>query len=731
MMLKQRLARVLMVTVVVGTGARCNKPEITGIEIVPSKVMVGSANSATTFKLEARLWGGPSDDRWSIDGEDGYKNVHWKSSQSWLHISDDGYEATASIDPNIAPTGSAFVTIQAGGKKTEPGAEIKVIPQSVSGSDVLTSKYSPAEVPSVVVVNGKRNVAGPCSVTLSAYVRRAVVGPVAAPCDGSDGSWGAAVLAIDQGTTFMPVGWTIDGDPVKAEVNQGPLRTIPVALRIMVAPNELVSTDPAVLQDDVLAIALADLAVANALLAENRTGIRLGLIDTQKIPVGGPTLIGDCVAGDALPGTVDYPGVLNVYYLNRLGNFRALTCNRHKERPEDVIYVAWEENPHFSTTLMHEIGHSLGQVTPGDGHTEFVGGLDGTNVMASGEHHDNPSGRHSLTIGQVFRMNAESASWLNLAKDLSDPPQDVRPAPTTRLDCQCGHQDPAGRCPRVREDVTAPSGTPSVAMPWHCYDEVRLVPMESGTEGTIPNDESPVAIVAGRIWRGFPGCENDRPASSRREFGVTYLVIDNIARAGSCPSWVAVFFRGAGVVHQSLDGALRIWTPSRDRGLVKYGVPPKKPVHVHVFNAPADVDQDIEFAGETFGPTNRSGIDLLFAPPATGTCPQGSPSVSNIYLCYGATGPSEANILAAGVVKVRSNPRIESTAAHYIGRVLGLPVVSAPDEGLFPSNVMRRRPEDRGPRLTLGQVYHLHVGFGSLPACTTGNCPSLAADILR
>ncbi|MEA2724524.1 MAG: hypothetical protein QOH59_2295, partial [Gemmatimonadales bacterium] len=401
------------------------------------------------------------------------------------------------------------------------------------------------------------------------------------------------------------------------------------------------------------------------------------------------------------------------------------------ERLHDVIYVAWEENPHFSTTLVHEIGHSLGQVTPGDGHTEFVGGLDGTNVMASGEHDDNPTGRYHLTVGQVFRMNAESASWLNLAKDLSDPPQDVRPTTAPRLDCQCGHQDPAGRCPRVGDDVAAPSGAPSVAMPWHCFDEVRLVPMESGTEGTIPNDESPVGIVAGRIWRGLPGCQTDRPASSRREFGATYLAIENIARPGGCPSWVAIFFRSAGVVHQPLEGATRVWTPSFDHSLVRYELPAQNPLLVQVYNAPAGEDEDIGFARETFGPTNRSGIGVQFPPPTTGTCPPGNPSSSDIYLCYVPTGPSEAKILSSRVIEIRSDKRTKSTASHYIGQVLGLPVVSAADEGLFPGNVMRRLPGDRGPRLTLGQVYHIHVGFGSLPACTAGSCPSLAADVLR
>ncbi|MEA2722629.1 MAG: hypothetical protein QOH59_400, partial [Gemmatimonadales bacterium] len=67
--MRGHLTSVLVVVAAVGTAGKCNdQPEVTAIEIVPSKVMVGSANAATTFKLEARLWGGPPEDRWSING---------------------------------------------------------------------------------------------------------------------------------------------------------------------------------------------------------------------------------------------------------------------------------------------------------------------------------------------------------------------------------------------------------------------------------------------------------------------------------------------------------------------------------------------------------------------------------------------------------------------------------------------------------------------------------------
>jgi hypothetical protein len=712
-----RLAAILAIT-----ASGCDdRPDVSAIEIVPSKLVVGSdPGGPTTFRLEARLWGGPPDHRWSIVESDGYHNLHWKSDQSWLHVNGDGFHATVSVDANAAPSGPARVTIKAGGKKTEPGAEITVVPQTVTGQDVLSAKYAPDRPPDVAVVNGKRTPGGPCTVTVAAFVSRTPVGPVVEPCDPPNDGWGAAVLAMNRGSAFKPVTWTTGADGVDAGAAQGSLRTIPLALRIMVAPSELEATDLATLQDDALAMALADLEVAQSILAENRVGIQLSLIESKKVDVTSPTVVGDCRAGDALSGE-DRAGLLNVYYVNRLGFSRAMACARHQRRGHDAIYIGWEENPHFANTLVHEVGHALGLMLPGDGHADMVPSLGGTNVMWSGENDDDPEGRRHLTVGQVFRTNAEHGSWLNVGKDLSDPPQPLREQSATRLTCQCGPEDPSGPCPRSAEDIATSSTAPGMAKPWDCNDEVRLAPTPSP-------EESLAGIVAGRSWAPPAGCRTGLPATSNSRLGATYLRFENLYRPGDCPSWIAVFFRQGGVVLKSLAEPSPVWTPNANLWKVEYAPAPPRTIPVQLVDAPDDVNPERQYAEETFGSANPTGIQLQFVPP-DGDCGT-SPPAPRIRICYIDDGGSaEATIPLSRVIKIQTDKRTPSTMAHFLGRVLKIPVADPPAESAYSGNVMQPDPAKRGRRLTLGQLYRMHVELGSFPACATGTCPSLTADL--
>lgn len=722
------------VTLVVFAGASCKKPPVIEIEIVPSRVMVDPhPTNPTTFELEARLWTGSPADRFSITEGDGYDNLHWKSSDpSWLTVSGNGFRAMLKVKPGASPSAPAFVTIKAGGKKTEPGAEISVTPGMVGNQDELTARYAADKPPAVVVVNGIRNGEVSCKVTFDAFVRRSLLGTVAKPCEGDDAGWGVAVLAVDHGTMFMPYGWTPTGDVLDAGTPQGSLRSIPVALHAMVGSNTLGITDLATLQDEVVMHARADVDVANSILAENRSGVQLTIQEpVEKISDPEPTVIGDCLSGDALTAGKDVDGMLNVYYVNRVGTIRGITCDRHEGRKRDVIYTSWEEQPRSKTTLLHELGHALGMMLPGAGHTEKLAGLDGTNVMATGDDDDDPVGRHRFTVGQVFRMNAEFASWLNLAMDPTDPTIPIREAAASRLACQCGEVDPAGRCPRVVDDVARPSEDPGSARSWDCLDQLRLAPMSGSADVALPADESPFAIAVGRSWRAPPGtCSPELPGRPEQRFGATYIRFDNLTRPGSCGSWVAIFFRYGPVLYQPLTEPGFTWAPTADVLELRYPASPPIDVKVHVHSPPGDLSQDIDHAVQTFGPANRSGILLKFL-PAPPSCP-GSNTSLEIHLCYAATGPAEATYLPGQrIIEVSLDSRTPTTVSHFLGRALGLDLATPANDPAYLWNIMQSDPLKRGQKLTLGQVFRISIPLSSTlsTACLSNACPSLTADV--
>ena len=130
-------------------------------------------------------------------------------------------------------------------------------------------------------------------------------------------------------------------------------------------------------------------------------------------------------------------------------------------------------------------------------------------------------------------MNADLGSWLNWREIPSAPAAD--PA-APRLACQCGHDDPAGPCPRLVEDVALPRGGSGQALSWQCGDRIKLAPLET--------DEDPRALIAGRLWRTpLDDCRDWIPRPDKHDGNADYIQIDNLTRPGSCPSSVAVFFR--------------------------------------------------------------------------------------------------------------------------------------------------------------------------------------------
>ena len=166
--------------------------------------------------------------------------------------------------------------------------------------------------------------------------------------------------------------------------------------------------------------------------------------------------------------------MLHIYLVNDVIGADGITCSASDARPQAVIYVDMGRS---GTLLVHEAGHVFGLSLPRDGHWEDVTGLDPANVMVSGSPPRDRVSRRRLTVGQVLRMNADLGSWLNWARDPLGTP--LRDPTAPRLACQCGHDDPAGPCPRLVEDVALPRGGSGQALSWQCGDRIKLAPLET------------------------------------------------------------------------------------------------------------------------------------------------------------------------------------------------------------------------------------------------------------
>ena len=67
-----------------------------------------------------------------------------------------------------------------------------------------------------------------------------------------------------------------------------------------------------------------------------------------------------------------------------------------------------------SGTLAHELGHTLGLRVPYSGHTLLVEGFGSSNLMWPYESDASHAPRASYSLGQVFRINLDSRSWMRM-----------------------------------------------------------------------------------------------------------------------------------------------------------------------------------------------------------------------------------------------------------------------------------------------------------------------------
>ena len=176
------------------------------------------------------------------------------------------------------------MTVKAVSSVSDP-IQVVVAPGPPSGEDFLTSTYAAGMGPNAVVVNGVRStLGGPCGVTLFPYVAGSSLGNLVNPCSGADGGWGAAVLSKDHSLTFMSDPWTVQQDKLDAGPARALFAPIPLAVRIMVGDDDAASeAELSAFRQDVLVTARDDIAAANGVLTDTRTGLQLVEVNAVTI----------------------------------------------------------------------------------------------------------------------------------------------------------------------------------------------------------------------------------------------------------------------------------------------------------------------------------------------------------------------------------------------------------------------------------------------------------------
>ena len=709
-------------------------PGVTAMDAAPRKVHLRhDVALGTRFQVEARLWTGPDWGRRLIPEVWGYAPT-WAVDQVWLSVdSTAGHRVWLKVIGDPPEGASATVTATVAAMTTNPAATVFVEGAVAdAGDDRVRVFYEVDAPPAIALINGMRP-DGPnltCAVDeLAALVRVADLTNLTANCpDITDADGNVALFESRRRMVLHNTTWTTPLNDVDGAPLQGVRRQLPIAVWVALDGRNL---DPMAdldsLRSFALVASLLDKGEANAILARGRAGIMLRVqngfprrIDDQPSI---DALGSDCAAADALVGNRE-PGMLNVYYLDDLGGtLRGFMCPRNAGRAEDVIYVSWAARS--TTTLAHEVGHSLSLLFPRDGHTEGLPGFDVTNLMASFNDDFDARNRDRLSLGQAFRLNVDEASWLNLATDGGVP---VREPSAPRRPCQCD-LNARRPCPSLMEDVAPLLTTGGSYDAWMCADEVYL--------GATSGAHVGVGLVAGRRWRSaFGACDADVPGTLHRRWGAQLrLLFENLDAPPGCPSWLAVFFENHQVLYADPPAP---WTYGRDDQPVG-DVPGERfttPVHVWYVDGPSVAalkalgTADFGQAAIAFGPTNRTGISLTqhdhVTPDVTGggCVPiERTDNAVNVYYVptthprhatigtkdgvWCSNGTTDAIFISTDVVT-----HSPTGLSHYLGRALGLMDVDG-SGGFEPNNVMWKAPNDGRSELTLGQVFRLNFQAGS------------------
>ncbi len=388
-----------------------------------------------------------------------------------------GHTVTVTV-PNV--TGDASIPIRA----TVNGqiGDGTVVVAKTTGDRILV-EYDPAKsvVPVVALADGWRTT---CVNDFDddpvAFQQEVDVGNFTEDCsDDADVTGEVAVFSATAQMGFRALSWTNGRDDVDYSSTAGsasPFKRIGQALG---SPLEVklklwYPFPPGM--EDWKAEVLDEVNLASSVFRTNRAGITLPAspetesADLVALYVSAATGMDpwDCSdlktrLGTVIPASAFGPTKLNVLYVMRLtddpaavsqdasyAGYRGYTCPI-SDSDGGVILIDWQDRDDF--TLAHELGHMFGlrnPPLPSEGHTSYIGGfLRSDNLMLTYLSDESWIPRENLSLGQMFRINVDTRSWINVAGAVRGLTQIIDPS---GLACQCNPYENKP-CPRLSLDI--------------------------------------------------------------------------------------------------------------------------------------------------------------------------------------------------------------------------------------------------------------------------------------
>jgi hypothetical protein len=602
---------------------------VTRVEIIPSVIFVTPRpdNAVTRFELHIRVW--DAEDK-LIPESDGHE-PQWTTSEETESLVKVFHHPTRY--PPLPHKIVVGVSVDGTASANEATIHLTANPDDVS--DLILAKHVDARPPSIALVNGLRDEDGTSSTCLDdelfSFVNVALPGNLSWGCGSPDAA--VSVFSDHHAMSYDPaVQWKEVQDILDVGAYQTSIISLPVKVWIAVEGSESATVSER-LQTQLYWQDMAefDVVLANDILESNSVGISLSMVGgaPERITEGDATTNFQC--SQEFANRV--PGVLNIYYVDKVQMGRAEYCARSDKvsaRGEDVIHIGRVN--HSQTSLVHEVGHALALVMPNAmGHTSNMQGVSRDNVMWGFLYDQVQSeNRNRFSLGQAFRMNVDVFSWVNhsLAVDDTDPTAVADDGTTARggdtLACQC-RTDVATPCPLLALDVADPDFPGSSNTLRDCSDEVQL--RNAHTE-----EHDAVALLKGHLWRSAPGtCDWFYRIGIPRE-GDTELSLwlPNLARDPSedipegCKDWeLAVFFKTKRLVYYpAIETSGFNYQHQLSGKVLQYDDVPQPPlvipVNVWYDGSPAayedEASSDIETAVQIFseelegGHSNRTGM---------------------------------------------------------------------------------------------------------------------------
>jgi hypothetical protein len=397
----------------------CSAPFPYSVEILPPSVRT---DAGTRVSFEARIL--TEFGNVILVGKYPSLAIQWSSASApGLFLTSSTPQAIAQAPGSSISDITATVTCDSGESVASAPASLNVAPNLVEGtSDWVKLPHVPDRRPAMVLIDSGDG--GSCDVedwTLAiartGFLERNLDDGVCAAQELFLLQEGAEMIyddapfwtAVSEGrapATLPVLGWT--ADPSSAPNS---FRYVPVVIGLpkLDAMNQGIAED--------------ELELADGLMDRNRVGIGLrnagtfahgyvddldpvlgcgaGFLDTKMLPNSGNNMSDE---------------LLFVLFVERLTTgSRGTVCTAVAGQDARVIYLAWSSR--VTSTITHEFGHAMGLAPPlfNGGHVNSIGAFERDNIMWGATDLELATARTRLTIGQVYRMNLHSGSWINLS----------------------------------------------------------------------------------------------------------------------------------------------------------------------------------------------------------------------------------------------------------------------------------------------------------------------------